>query len=139
MGWETGCRVCLLHYLLISIVIIITEVKISLNTLYYHTGDDRPDMRDLYSNIVRQYAVQWERLGLELGLQEYDIANISENNSSRKQRQVEVCCSQMLQKWLEIDPSATWGKLDDAVKNIKLSSTISPVSTGGNHCIISVH
>ena len=41
----------------------------------------------------------------------------------------------MLQKWLEIDLSATWGKLDDAIKNIRLSSTISPVFTnkGGNH------
>ena len=92
-------------------------------------------MRDLHSNIVRQYAVHWERIGLELGLQQYDITNISENNSSRKQRQVEVCCSQMLQKWLESDLSATWGKLDDAIKNIKLPSTISPVSTdkGGTH------
>ena len=92
-------------------------------------------MRELHNNIVRQYAAQWERLGLELGLQEYEIANISENNSSRKQRQVEVCCSQMLQKWLEINPSATWDKLDDAIKNIKLPSTISQVSTdkGGNH------
>ena len=93
-------------------------------------------MRDLHSNVIRQYAIQWEGLGLELGLQDYDIANISENNSSRKQRQVEMCCSQMLQKWLEIDPSATWGKLDDAIKNIKLPSTISPVSTGGNHCTL---
>ena len=41
----------------------------------------------------------------------------------------------MLQKWLDIDPSATWGKLDDAIKNIKLPSTISLVSTdkGGIH------
>ena len=106
-----------------------------LNTLYYHTGDDRPDMRDLNRHIVEQQAAQWERLGLELGLQDYHIANISTNNSSYKQRQVEVCCSQMLQKWLEIDSSATWGKLDDAIKNIKLPSTTSQVSTvkRGNH------
>ena len=92
-------------------------------------------MRDLQSNIVRQYAVQWKELGLELGLENCDIINISENNSSRKQRQAEVCCYQMLQKWLEIDPSATWGKLDDAIKNIKLPSTISKVSNDkrGNH------
>lgn len=48
-------------------------------------------MRDLHSNIVRQYAAQWERLGLELGLNDYDIANISENNA-RHPRRVEVCC-----------------------------------------------
>ena len=91
-------------------------------------------MRDLNRHIVEQQAVQWKRLGEELELKDYHIANISENNSSRNETQVEVCCSQMLQKWLEIDPSATWGKLDDAIKNIKLPSTISPVSTdkGGN-------
>ena len=62
-------------------------------------------------------------------MKNYHIANITENNASRKQRQVEECCSQMLQKWLEVDPLATWGKLDDAVKKIKLLSTTCPVST----------
>ena len=39
----------------------------------------------------------------------------------------------MLEQWLREIPSPTWGKLDDAVKKIKLST--SPVSTdkGGNH------
>ena len=91
-------------------------------------------MRDLHSHIVKQYAVHWERLGLELGLMDYHIANISVNNA-RYQNKVEVCCTAVLQQWLDIDPSATWAKLDDAIKKIKLSSTTSPVSTdkGGNH------
>ena len=93
-------------------------------------------MRDLNRHTVEQQAAQWERLGLELGLKDYHIANISANNSSHKQRQVEVCCSQMLQKWLEVNSSATWGKLDDAIKNIKLPSTISPVSTDKGGTII---
>ena len=33
-------------------------------------------MRDLCSHIIKQYAVHWERLGLELGLMNYHIANI---------------------------------------------------------------
>ena len=100
----------------------------------YHTGDDRPDMKDLHSDIVKQYAVHWERLGLELGLMDYHIANISENNA-RHPRRVEVCCTAVLQQWLDSDSSATWGKLDDAIKKIKLPSTTSPMSTdkGGNH------
>ena len=91
-------------------------------------------MRDLHSNIVRQYATQWERLGLELGLNDYEIANISENNA-RHPRRVEVCCAAVLEQWLREIPSPTWGKLDDAVKKIKLPSTTSPMSTdrGGNH------
>ena len=88
-------------------------------------------MRDLNRYIVEQQAALWERLGLELGLKDYHIANISKDNPNRSV----TCCREVLQKWLEIDTSATWGKLDDAVKNIKLSSTTSPASTdkGGNH------
>ena len=88
-------------------------------------------MRDLRSNYVTQYAAQWERLGLELGLKEYHIANISENNA-RHPRRVEECCAAVLEQWLRVTPSPTWGKLEDAVKNIKLSSTTSH-EKGGNH------
>ena len=90
-------------------------------------------MRDVNRYIVEQQAAhdQWERLGLELGLKDYHIANISKDHPNRSV----TCCREMLQKWLHIDPSATWGKLDNAVKNIKLSSTTGPASTdkGGNH------
>ena len=87
-------------------------------------------MRDLNRHIVEQQAAQWERLGEELGLKDYHIANISKDNPNRSV----TCFRVMLLKWLDIDPSATWAKLDDAIKKIKLSST-SPVSIdkGGNH------
>ena len=99
-----------------------------------HTGDDRPDMRDLNRYIVEQQAAQWERLGLELGLKDYHIANISKDNEHNPNRSV-TCCREMLHKWHDIDTSATWGKLDDAINNIKLPSTTSTVSTDkrGNH------
>ena len=91
-------------------------------------------MRDLHSHIVRQYAVHWERLGLELGLKEYETDNISANNAHHQKR-VEACCAVVLEQWLREIPSPTWAKLDDAIKKIKLPSTTSPVSTdkGGNH------
>ena len=101
-----------------------------------HTGNEIPYVKDLNRHVVEQYAIYWKQLGAELGLKDYHIANITENNASRQLRQVEQCCSQMLQKWLHIDPSATWGKLDDAIKNIKLPSTTSPVSTDKGGTII---
>jgi len=75
--------------------------------------------------------------GIELGLKDYDIANISKDNEHNPNRSV-TCCRTMLQKWLQTDSSATWGKLDDAVKNITLSLT-NLVSTDnrGNHVAIS--
>ena len=86
-------------------------------------------MKDLNNHVIEKYAIYWEKLAVELGLRNYHIANITENNASRKLRQIEECCSQMLQKWLEIDPLETWGKLDNALKKIKLLSTASSVST----------
>ena len=89
--------------------------------------------------MVEQYAIHWRQLGAELGLKGYHIANITENNASRQLRLVEHCCYQMLQKWLHIDPSATWGKLDDAVKIIILSTTSLAFSDkGGNYGYYSV-
>ena len=72
-------------------------------------------MGDLYSNVVHQYAAQWEQLGLKLGLQHYNIANISRDNAHRS---VVTCCSTVLEKWLQIVPSPTWGKLYDAIKSL---------------------
>ena len=91
-------------------------------------------MRDLSKHIVEQQAAQWERLGLELKLKDYHIANISKDNEHNPNRSV-TCCRAMLEQWQREIPSATWGKLDDAIKNIKIPSTISPVSTDkkGNH------
>ena len=69
--------------------------------------------------MVEQYAIYWEKLGLELGLKDFHINNIAENFASHKLRQVEKCCTAMLNKWLEIDISATWNKLNDAIKKIR--------------------
>ena len=84
-------------------------------------GNDKPGMRDLYENIVTQYAARWKELGLELGLKDYMIDNIQQNNA-RHPRHVEECCKAMLQQWLKQIPSPSWGKLDDAIVKIsKLS------------------
>ena len=88
-------------------------------------------MKDVNRHIVEQQAAQWEKLGVELGLKNYHIANISKDNPNKSV----TCCGVMLQKWLDIDPSATWAKLDDAIKKIKLPLTTTPVFTnkGGKH------
>lgn len=95
-------------------------------------GYERPNMRDLHDHVVLQYAVEWERLGLELGLQRYHITNISENNAGHP-RGIEVCCAAVLKLWLREVASPTWGKLDDVIRKIVLSpKTISVFTdTGG--------
>ena len=74
---------------------------------YFNTAKSRPDIKDINNHVIKQYAIYWKQIGVELGVNTYHIANITENTASRKLRQVEECCSQMFQKWLNIDPSAT--------------------------------
>lgn len=82
-------------------------------------GDDRPDMRSLYLNIVEQHAANWEALGALLGLQDYDIANIAKDHVDRATE----ACAEVLMMWLKKFPTPTWGKLDDAVQLIKEVTT----------------
>ena len=72
-------------------------------------GDDEPSMKDLHINVVHQYAAHWERLGLKLGLQNYDIANISkDNDNGHTSADHSVnCCAMMLEKWLLVVYSPT--------------------------------
>ena len=96
-------------------------------------GGDKPSMRELCENIVTQYAAKWKELGSELGLEDYVIANIQENNA-RHPRRVEECCNAMLQQWLKMIPFPTWGKLDDAViKLAKPSIDETIITDSGNN------
>ena len=79
--------------------------------------DSRPQLVDLYSDVVPKYAIHWEDLGIKLGLKKHDIATISQNNAYNPNRTVD-CCKSMLNKWLEIDCSATWDKLRNAIGTI---------------------
>ena len=94
------------------------------------SGDEVPNMEDLQTYFVRPHAAEWQRLALELGLKDYDIRDISKNYRCLP----EECCIAMLEQWLTETHSPTWRKLNDAVKNIKLSSTTSH-DKEGNHTV----
>jgi len=63
---------------------------------------------------VSQYAVHWEAIGAELGLEHYHIANIAKDHHNR----TEDGCAAMLMKWLKMGTSPTWGTLDNAINRI---------------------
>ena len=81
-------------------------------------------MKDLNRHITEQQAANWEKLGLELGLKDYHIANICKDHPNKSV----VCCGKMLQKWLDSDLNASWNKLEAAIRRIKSPST-DPFST----------
>ena len=72
-----------------------------------------------------QYAIHWEELGRQLGLKDYQLANISENNITLRSRRVETCCRDVLEQWLKEISSPTWGKLDDVIKSLAIAPAVS--------------
>jgi len=81
--------------------------------------DEIPALADLHRHVVPKYAHRWEDLGLKLGLDANHIALISKNNAYNPDR-TRDCCKDMLAKWLNLDTSATWRKLKDAVGGIRV-------------------
>ena len=83
--------------------------------------DDKADLCSLLDIILhKRYAIHWEKLGLKLGVADHDLEFISENNKHNPNR-VKDCCTDMLRNWLK-GPSPTWGKFNDAVKEIEASN-----------------
>ena len=77
-----------------------------------------PKLKDLYQHITPQYAVQWKVIGTLLGLPSGALDVIEQDNMYRTTR----CCNDMLKKWLEMDPTASWGKLFTVIESRAVSS-----------------
>ena len=92
-----------------------------------HTGDAIPTLQELLSYIDPQYTAHWKELARELGVEECDIRDISDNNAHAKK-----CLTAMFEQWQKVVRPATWDKLNDALKNIELSSTTSNEKEGSH-------
>ena len=66
-----------------------------------------PLLKDLYQHITPQYAADWKVIGTLLGLPSGELKAIEAGYPTN----VKWCCNQMLEKWLEMDVTASWGKL----------------------------
>ena len=63
---------------------------------------------------------KWKDLGVKLlGTSLSGKLNVIEANSPKN---VEECCTNMFQYWLDVDPTATWNKLIVALKEIGLNT-----------------
>lgn len=72
-----------------------------------------PLLKDLYKLISPNYAADWKVIGVLLGLPEGELNIIEAGNHTNVKR----CCNKMLEKWLEMDPTATWEKMFDAIES----------------------
>ena len=88
--------------------------RLAIYVLFILQGNDKPTIQELSHCVIHQYAAQWKDLGAQLGLKDYEIANIS----SDYRNQCVEACREMLMLWLRNISSPTWGNLDDTIKSM---------------------
>ena len=76
-----------------------------------------PLPKDLCRHITPQYAADWKVIGTLLGLPSAAI-DIIEYDNHYKARQ---CCNAMLNKWLQLDTTASWKKLFTVIESPAVS------------------
>lgn len=84
-------------------------------------GDTTPQLSDLQTKIIPQYAARWRDLGVQLDITTNSLDIIAANNVHHREY-VNSCCRDMLIKWIEIDTEATWNKLHNAIVKLPLLS-----------------
>ena len=74
----------------------------------------KPTMVYIQRLVIPRYAKHWRQIGTELLLDDQALDNI-EANYAPYPRKVELCCREVITKWLTVDTAATWMKLLDAI------------------------
>ena len=77
----------------------------------------KPKLKDLYVHFTPQYALKWKVIGTLLGLASEELDIIEHDNRDK----VKPCCNDMLKKWLEMDSTASWGKLFTTIERLVTS------------------
>ena len=81
--------------------------------------NSRPSIRDLHKYITPRYAADWKVVGTQLGIPRGQLDVIEVNHPNK----VKDRCDQMLNRWLCMDTSASWGKLFNAIESAAVCST----------------
>ena len=76
-----------------------------------------PLLKDLYQHITPQYAADWKVIGTLLGLPSGELKAIEAGYPTN----VKWCCNQMLERWLEMDTTASWSKLLTVIESPAVS------------------
>ena len=83
-----------------------------------------PELKELQKLITFNYASCWKEIGIELNLPYATIQTIEADHRNSEQR-----CTGILAKWLDVDVSATWQKILQAIDSPAVVKILSPPST----------
>ena len=83
----------------------------------FDIGTDTIDLASLYRYVI-PCVTNWEGLGIQLGLTPHHLDCISLDFAHHPQR-TESCCKAVFKKWLQLEISPLWGKLEDAINIIE--------------------
>ena len=76
-----------------------------------------PSLKDLYQHITPKYAADWEVIGTLLDLPSATLDTIGLDNHYKAAK----CCNAMLNKWLQVDTTASWRKLLNIIESPAVS------------------
>jgi len=97
--------------------------------MYVYVANTTPLLKNLYKHITPHYATNWKVIGTLLGLPKGELKAIEAGWPTN----VKWCCNQMLEKWLEMDTTASWGKLFAAIESPAMSSAL---DSKGDHSFV---
>jgi len=70
-----------------------------------------PTLRQLCNHITPQYVHYWREIGILLGISNEILDEIKTHHHSEQT----TCIEAVFEKWLEMDPSASWEKVFKAI------------------------
>ena len=92
-----------------------------------------PLMKDLMKYVCDKYAANWKRIGYLLDMSPGTLNAIERNFPSN----VKWCCQQMFEEWLQMDATASWGKVFAAIDSpIIHDECVTEINVTQGKCII---
>ena len=78
-----------------------------------------PSLKDLYQHITPRYAADWFEIGILLGLSRGGLRTIEAGHP----KNIKWCCNQMWNRWLQVNPNASWGELLSVIESPAVSGS----------------
>ena len=71
----------------------------------------RPTLKELCEKVTPNFAAHWKRIGISLDIHNGELEIIESDFF----RDCQECCDRMFAKWLDLDVTASWEKLRNAI------------------------